>query len=36
MEDLPLAIVIKAMGIETDQEVMQMIGSEDEMVLFLS
>ena len=30
-EDLPLVVVMKAMGVETDQEIMQLIGSEDEM-----
>ncbi|ELT94631.1 hypothetical protein CAPTEDRAFT_178602 [Capitella teleta] len=31
-EDLPIAIALKAMGIESDQEIVQMVGSE-EMVL---
>jgi DNA-directed RNA polymerase beta subunit len=33
-EDLPLAVVMKAAGVETDQEIMQLIGSEDEMVWY--
>ena len=35
-EDLPLVIVMKAMGVETDQEIMQFVGSEDEMVACLA
>jgi DNA-directed RNA polymerase III subunit RPC2 len=27
-EDIPIIIVIKAMGVETDQEIVQLVGSE--------
>ena len=32
IKDLPIAIALKAMGVESDQEIVQMVGSE-EMVL---
>jgi len=31
-EDIPIAIIFKAMGIESDQEIVQMIGTEDEIL----
>lgn len=31
-EDLPICIVFKAMGIESDQEIVQMIGTEDQVM----
>ncbi|PVD29148.1 hypothetical protein C0Q70_11745 [Pomacea canaliculata] len=31
-EDLPVAIVFKAMGIECDQEIVQMVGGEEDML----
>jgi len=31
-EDLPIAIMFKAMGIESDQEIVQMVGSEEQVL----
>ena len=30
-QDAPVVVIFKAMGIESDQEIIQMIGSEDEV-----
>lgn len=35
-DDLPIIIVFKAMGVETDQEIVQMIGTEDHTLVCLS
>lgn len=32
VQDLPVAIVFKAMGIECDQEIVQMVGGEEDML----
>ena len=32
MQDLPIIIVFKAMGIESDQEAVQMIGTEERIL----
>jgi len=32
VQDLPIMIVFKAMGIESDQEAVQMIGTEDKIL----
>jgi len=32
MQDLPIIIVFKAMGIESDQEAVQMIGTEEKIL----
>ena len=29
IQDVPIAILFKAMGVESDQEIVQMIGTED-------
>jgi DNA-directed RNA polymerase beta subunit len=35
-DDIPVVIVLKAMGLECDQEIVQLIGTEPEMVDLLS
>ncbi|KAJ8315119.1 hypothetical protein KUTeg_007269 [Tegillarca granosa] len=35
-EDIPVAIAFKAMGIECDQEIVQMIGSEEEVLICIA
>nr|WCZ58372.1 RNA polymerase III subunit RPC2 [Paratrimastix eleionoma] len=35
-EDVPIVVVMRAMGLETDQEIVEMVGSEPSMVLGLS
>ena len=32
MQDMPIAIIFKAMGVESDQEIVQMIGNEDQVL----
>lgn len=32
-DDIPIVAVLKAMGMETDQEVMQLLGNDDQTVL---
>ncbi len=32
LQDIPIAVVFKAMGLESDQEIVQMIGTEDHVM----
>ena len=32
VQDIPIAIVFKAMGVESDQEVVQLVGSEEQVL----
>jgi len=36
IQDLPVVIVFKAMGIESDQEAVQMIGTEEKILAAIS